>query len=126
MTTTVVNPTPTMTGQEIVDLTKKHTLFEWSAQAKVDPIPVARAKGKKNRNQQGQVDVNRETRKPQRHKSLHKERQQGNADRYRDTEPVDLNLLPRCVGYGHAIVDYSRRQAAGNWPAVARMACPVL
>jgi len=34
-----------MTGQEIVNLTKKHTLFEWSAQAKVDPIPVARAKG---------------------------------------------------------------------------------
>src|SRR5437879_12258533 len=34
-----------MTGQEIVDLTKKHTLFEWSAQSKVDPIPVAKAKG---------------------------------------------------------------------------------
>src|ERR687883_1487312 len=43
MTTTVANPS--MTGQEIVDLTKKHTLFEWSAQSKVDPIPVARAKG---------------------------------------------------------------------------------
>src|SRR4029077_20545349 len=43
MTTTLANPT--MTGQEIVDLTKKHTLFEWSAQSKVDPIPVARAKG---------------------------------------------------------------------------------
>ena len=36
---------PGMTGQEMVDLTKKHTLFEWSAQSKVDPIPVARAKG---------------------------------------------------------------------------------
>src|SRR5208282_2287363 len=36
---------PAMTGQEMVDLTKKHTLFEWSAQSKVDPIPVARAKG---------------------------------------------------------------------------------
>src|ERR1043165_357202 len=36
---------PAMTGQEIVDLTRKHTLFEWSAQSKVDPIPVARAKG---------------------------------------------------------------------------------
>ncbi len=34
-----------MTGDEIVALSKKHTLFEWSAQAKVDPIPVARAKG---------------------------------------------------------------------------------
>src|SRR5258708_32961893 len=43
MTTTIANPT--MTGQEIVDLTRKHTLFEWSAQSKVDPIPVARAKG---------------------------------------------------------------------------------
>src|SRR6202140_1137628 len=43
MTTTVANLA--MTGQEIVDLTKKHTLFEWSAQSKVDPIPVARAKG---------------------------------------------------------------------------------
>src|ERR1700680_3086611 len=43
MATTVANPP--MTGQEIVDLTKKHTLFEWSAQSKVDPIPVARAKG---------------------------------------------------------------------------------
>src|SRR5215469_7638405 len=35
----------TMTGQEIVDLSKKHTLYEWSAQSKVDPIPMARAKG---------------------------------------------------------------------------------
>src|SRR5260370_34583360 len=43
MTTTVASPS--MTGQEIVDLTKKHTLFEWSAQSKVDPIPVAKAKG---------------------------------------------------------------------------------
>src|ERR1051325_2163531 len=43
MTTTLV--TPTMTGQEMVELTKKHTLYEWSAQSKVDPIPVAKAKG---------------------------------------------------------------------------------
>jgi taurine--2-oxoglutarate transaminase len=43
MTTTAIHPA--MTGQEIVDLTKKHTLYEWSAQSKVDPIPVARAKG---------------------------------------------------------------------------------
>ncbi len=43
MTTATANPT--MTGQEIVDLTKKHTLYEWSAQSKIDPIPVARAKG---------------------------------------------------------------------------------
>ncbi|MFT3913124.1 MAG: aminotransferase class III-fold pyridoxal phosphate-dependent enzyme [Anaeromyxobacteraceae bacterium] len=37
--------TKPMTGEEIVALTKKHTLFEWSAQSKVDPIPVARADG---------------------------------------------------------------------------------
>src|ERR671937_1653390 len=34
-----------LTGQTIVDLTKKHTIFEWSAQGAVDPIPVAGAKG---------------------------------------------------------------------------------
>jgi taurine--2-oxoglutarate transaminase len=34
-----------MTSREIVELTKKHTLFEWSAQAAVDPIPVSHAKG---------------------------------------------------------------------------------
>jgi taurine---2-oxoglutarate transaminase len=36
---------PALTGDEIVDLCRRHTLFEWSAQAAVDPIPVARAKG---------------------------------------------------------------------------------
>src|ERR1700724_2244480 len=45
MTATVANPAEKMTGQEIVDLTKKHTLFEWSAQSKVDPIPIDHAKG---------------------------------------------------------------------------------
>ena len=34
-----------MTGEQIVALSRKHTIFEWSAQSKVDPIPVARAKG---------------------------------------------------------------------------------
>jgi len=37
--------TETMTGEEIVELCRRHTLFEWSAQAAVDPIPIARAKG---------------------------------------------------------------------------------
>ena len=37
--------TETMTGEEIVDLCRRHTLFEWSAQATVDPIPVPRAQG---------------------------------------------------------------------------------
>jgi len=36
---------PSLTGQEIVELTRQHTLFEWSAQNSVDPIPVAGAKG---------------------------------------------------------------------------------
>jgi taurine---2-oxoglutarate transaminase len=34
-----------MTGDEIIALTKKHTIFEYAAQGAVDPIPVARAKG---------------------------------------------------------------------------------
>jgi taurine---2-oxoglutarate transaminase len=34
-----------LTGEEIVRLTKQHTLFEWSAQSLVNPIPVARAEG---------------------------------------------------------------------------------
>jgi len=40
-----VDALPGLDGRTIVDLTKKHTLFEWSAQAMVDPIPVAGAKG---------------------------------------------------------------------------------
>jgi taurine--2-oxoglutarate transaminase len=43
MITTVASPA--MSGQEIIDLSRKHTLFEWSAQSKVDPIPVGSAKG---------------------------------------------------------------------------------
>ena len=34
-----------MSGEQIVALSRQHTIFEWSAQSKVDPIPVARAKG---------------------------------------------------------------------------------
>jgi taurine---2-oxoglutarate transaminase len=34
-----------MSGQEMVALSKQHSLYEWSAQANVDPIPVAKAKG---------------------------------------------------------------------------------
>src|SRR5512134_2575241 len=34
-----------MTADEIVALCRRHTLYEWSAQASVDPIPVAGAKG---------------------------------------------------------------------------------
>jgi taurine--2-oxoglutarate transaminase len=34
-----------MTSDEIIALSKKHTIFEWSAQGTVDPLPVARSKG---------------------------------------------------------------------------------
>ena len=34
-----------MTGDEILALSKKHTIFEWAVQGAVDPIPVARAEG---------------------------------------------------------------------------------
>ncbi|HEY7791901.1 MAG TPA: aminotransferase class III-fold pyridoxal phosphate-dependent enzyme [Vicinamibacterales bacterium] len=34
-----------MTSADIVNLTRRHTLFEWSVQDSVDPIPVAGAKG---------------------------------------------------------------------------------
>src|SRR5213596_1102769 len=37
--------TETLTGEEMVELCRRHTLFEWSAQAAVDPIPVDHAKG---------------------------------------------------------------------------------
>src|SRR5580765_834243 len=34
-----------MTSDDIVRLSKKHTIFEWSPQGTFDPLPVARAKG---------------------------------------------------------------------------------
>jgi taurine--2-oxoglutarate transaminase len=34
-----------LSSRDIVDLARRHTLFEWSAQNLVDPIPIARAKG---------------------------------------------------------------------------------
>jgi taurine--2-oxoglutarate transaminase len=34
-----------MTGDEMIALSKQHTIFEWSAQGAFEPIPVARAKG---------------------------------------------------------------------------------
>src|SRR5512132_2785130 len=35
----------TMTGDEMVALSRQHTIYEWSAQGAVDPLPVAGAKG---------------------------------------------------------------------------------
>ncbi len=37
--------TTSLSAEEIVRLSKQHTLFEWSVQADVAPIPMARAKG---------------------------------------------------------------------------------
>ncbi len=34
-----------LTAEEIVSLSRRHTLYEWSAQSAVDPIPVERAEG---------------------------------------------------------------------------------
>src|SRR5688500_20265566 len=34
-----------MTSDEMIALSKRHTIFEWSAQGTVDPIPVARSGG---------------------------------------------------------------------------------
>ena len=42
--TVATSPKP-ITDADLVARTKAHTIFEWSAQSKVDPIPVAGAKG---------------------------------------------------------------------------------
>ncbi len=42
---TVTPSATSMTGEEIVALCRRHTIYEWSVQSKVDPIPVARAEG---------------------------------------------------------------------------------
>lgn len=34
-----------MGGDEMVEMCKRYTMYEWSAQSKIDPIPVARAEG---------------------------------------------------------------------------------
>src|SRR5215212_2996700 len=38
-------PVSAMSGAEMVELCKRHTIYEWSAQSTIDPIPVARAEG---------------------------------------------------------------------------------
>src|SRR5499426_1363776 len=43
--TTPAQRTDRLSGDEIVELCRRHTVFEWSAQAAVNPIPVAHAKG---------------------------------------------------------------------------------
>src|SRR6266576_371152 len=43
--TTTTDITGVMTAEEIVALTKRHTIFSWSAQAAVNPIPMVRGEG---------------------------------------------------------------------------------
>ena len=47
MTTTIESASAagSMSGEEIVSLSREYTLYEWSAQSAVDPIPVERAEG---------------------------------------------------------------------------------
>src|SRR5437867_1230725 len=42
---TVKNQTDKLTAQEIIALSKKHTISEWSVQGTVDPLPIDRAEG---------------------------------------------------------------------------------
>jgi taurine---2-oxoglutarate transaminase len=43
--TPTTTTTSSMSGTDIVSQCKQHTIYEWSAQNAVDPIPIARAKG---------------------------------------------------------------------------------
>ncbi len=42
---TEIMPRTVMPGPEMVELCKRHTMYEWSVQSKIDPIPVAKADG---------------------------------------------------------------------------------
>ena len=42
---TIAEPEVAMSAAEIVDLSKKHTIFSWSAQGAISPIPMVRGEG---------------------------------------------------------------------------------
>ena len=42
---TEIMPRTVMSGPEMVELCKRHTMYEWSVQSRIDPIPVAKADG---------------------------------------------------------------------------------
>jgi len=42
---TTIDTTETLTAEEVVELTKRHTIFSWSAQGSVNPIPMVRGEG---------------------------------------------------------------------------------
>jgi len=41
----MIRGSATLTAEDVVSLAKRHTLFDWSVQSAVDPLPVERAKG---------------------------------------------------------------------------------
>jgi taurine--2-oxoglutarate transaminase len=43
--TTTITRTEGLSAEEIVELSRRYTLYEWSAQSAVDPLPVDHAKG---------------------------------------------------------------------------------
>jgi taurine--2-oxoglutarate transaminase len=43
--TAIETPAETMTAEEMVDLTRRHTIFSWSAQGSVNPIAMVRGEG---------------------------------------------------------------------------------
>lgn len=45
MTTETTDTTGSMTSEEMISLTKRHSVFSWSAQASVNPIPMVRGEG---------------------------------------------------------------------------------
>src|SRR4051812_45911700 len=45
MTTLTKHGIEKLTAQEIVELSKKHTISEWAVQGTVDPLPIERAEG---------------------------------------------------------------------------------
>lgn len=42
---TITEATNTLTGTEMIELSKRHTMFSWSAQGAVNPIPMVRGEG---------------------------------------------------------------------------------
>ena len=42
---TIAQPEVAMSAAEIIDLSKKHTIFSWSAQGAINPIPMVRGEG---------------------------------------------------------------------------------
>src|SRR4029077_1964696 len=81
--------------------------------------------GEENRYQQRQVKDGKEG-EPSRQERLQEQRQQRHTHRHRNAEPVNLNLLPRCVSDGHASGDYRRLQPVADWTADSRVSVALL